>query len=318
MLYFFQPLEHLRPIRIWAREHAATLALDADTFRLKITRAGRTITFYPRFSISTEAGLAYTGHFGDKGPFIGWLPYELKRWPLASDKLAFKAYCRDAGLPTPAAWSAGPPLAEHFIVKGRQGSFGQGIRGPFRAGRGGDIACASGEYCEQFIPGDCIKVWCWNGTPTAMERLKAPYVVGDGRRSLREIVATVRGSFDSSFDITRANADLLAWQDMTADSVPAAGERIRLDFKYVSPFDPLDVRNRDVLSAQTDALRAQLQQIGNSLACAISEAVRSDTLFTVDGVIDEDERVWLLEMNSHPMVHPANYRAILESLLPGQ
>lgn len=314
MLYFFQPLEHLRPIRVWAREHGAALALDADTFRLRITRAGRTATFYPRFALTTASGLAYTGHFGDKGPFIGWLPYELKRWPLASDKLVFKAFCREVGLPTPAAWNDGPPLAPHFIVKGRQGSFGQGIRGPFRAERAERVELSAGEYCEQFVAGDCVKIWCWNGKPTAMERLAAPFVTGDGLRSLREIVATARGSFDTSFDIASADADLLAWQDVTADSVLPAGRRVMLDFKYTSAFDPLDVRNRDVLDKQSQALRAQLQQIGNTLGGAIAAEVRQDTVFTVDGVIDDNEQIWLLEMNCHPMVHPANYSHMLDSL----
>ena len=38
------------------------------------------------------------------------------------------------------------------------------------------------------------------------------------------------------------------------------------------------------------------------------------SVFTLDAVIDDDDRVWLLEMNSHPMIHPNVYPHMLASV----
>ncbi|WZB76155.1 hypothetical protein WJ972_09910 [Achromobacter insuavis] len=42
--------------------------------------------------------------------------------------------------------------------------------------------------------------------------------------------------------------------------------------------------------------------------------MRRNSVFTLDAVIDADDRVWLLEMNSHPMIHPNVYPPMLDSV----
>lgn len=316
MFFIFQPLNHLVRIREWARRHGAEFSLDAATFHLRIALRGRAVQMIPRFIMETRAGLAYTTHFADDAGFVGWLPYEVKRWPIATDKLAFKRFCEQAGLPVPAYWRTGSPRSDDFIVKGQQGSFGQNIRGPYRADTVDAQAVSPGpnEYCEQFIVGDSVKLWYWSGKPAAMERLPAPFVVGDGVRSLREIGATVRGSFDEIQTIDERAADMLAWQQLTPDSIPESGQRIQLEFKYATRFDPITVVNRNVISTVSSAHSAQLNQIGNSLLQGIPPEIREHTIFTVDAMIDREERIWLLEMNSHPMVHPDTYATMLDGL----
>lgn len=319
MIYFFQPLNHLRNVRVWARQHDAHVSLDADTYRVTITRADRAVTLIPRFIMQMESGLAYTNHFGDDDTsFCGWLPYDVKRWPIASDKLAFKQYCEQVGLPIPAYSLQGMQQpGTDFIVKGRQGSFGRGIRGPFRSGstEAHAVALGHGEFFEQFVKGECAKIWCWNGRPVAMERLTAPFVVGDGVRSLRELLeSSGRGSFDVPQPADKADHDVLAWQGLAVDGVPVLGQRVVLDFRYASPFDRLFTRDRDVLSAQSVSMRARLHQTADALAQAIPSATREHTIFTLDAVVDADDQLWLLEMNSHPMVHPASYAPMLDSL----
>ena len=44
------------------------------------------------------------------------------------------------------------------------------------------------------------------------------------------------------------------------------------------------------------------------------EPRRRNSVFTLDAVIDADDRVWLLEMNSHPMIHPNVYPPMLDSV----
>lgn len=46
----------------------------------------------------------------------------------------------------------------------------------------------------------------------------------------------------------------------------------------------------------------------------IDESLRQNSVFTLDAVIDADDRVWLLEMNSHPMIHPNVYPLMLASV----
>lgn len=316
MFFIFQPVNHLVRIREWARRHGAELSLDAGTFHLRVSRRQQTAHLIPRFIVETNAGLAYTTHFPDDGGFVGWLPYEVKRWPIATDKLAFKHYCKQVGLPVPAHWHAGAAQGSDFIVKGQQGSFGQNIRGPFRAGslEAQSVSLAQNEYCEQFIVGESVKLWYWSGRPAVMERLAAPFIVGDGVRSLREIGATVRGSFDEVQTIDERASDMLAWQQMTPDSIPAAGQRIQLEFKYATRFDALTVVNRNVISTVSGAHSAQLNQIGNSLLKGIPPETREHTIFTVDAMLDTQDQLWLLEMNSHPMVHPDSYPFMLDDL----
>ncbi|PCE23716.1 hypothetical protein BWP39_28980 [Paraburkholderia acidicola] len=170
------------------------------------------------------------------------------------------------------------------------------------------------EYFEHFIVGDSVKIWYWSGRPAAMERLPAPFVVGDGVRSLREIGATTRGSFDVAYSIDEQASDILAWQQLTPDSIPPTGQRVQLEFKYVTRFDRLTSDDRNVLPSATDIQRAQLHQIGNSLLQGMPLETRRHTIFTVDAVADADNHLWLLEMNSHPMVHPGSYTAMLDDL----
>ena len=318
MHHLFNVLNHLQPIRRWAREHGAELQLDAETFRLTLRlRDGRNLTLLPRFMIRQPNGhAAYTTTFVDDCRFCGWLPYEVKRWPLAADKLLFKQYCREHGLRVPAAWGRDDPaLAPDFIIKPSRGSWGHGIRGPFRDT---DLPrlrqeLPEGAFFEQFIVGRPTKIWFWNDKPVAMETVDPPMLVADGRRSLAQMAAQPRGNFDKGYTL-ESSAQMLAWQGWSAESVPPAGQVVALGFLYATPYDRVEVMNRDCLRAQGEELRAQLVLAGKVLMNGIPTAERLNTLFTVDGVVDVNERLWLLEINCHPIVHPMTYPWLLESV----
>lgn len=42
--------------------------------------------------------------------------------------------------------------------------------------------------------------------------------------------------------------------------------------------------------------------------------MRGTTLFTLDAMVDAQDHVWLLEMNSNPMVHPDAYPVMMTRL----
>ena len=47
---------------------------------------------------------------------------------------------------------------------------------------------------------------------------------------------------------------------------------------------------------------------------AIPESIRENTVFSVDGVVDETEDLWCFGMDCNPHIHPDIYPSILESL----
>lgn len=316
MQFFSRLVKHAAPIRKWGLEHDAQLTLSLETFELLIQAGDFRINLIPRFVIETNGGPKYVRRFPEEGNFIGWMPYPTKSWPLSSDKRLFKEYSLNRGLRVPASWRDGADLSPDFIVKPAIGSFGKGFKGPFGVNNpmSADTQIGPDEFCEQFIRGRSTKAWFWNGVPYALEMLDPPCVLADGRRPLQQIIHERRGNFDAPFDLAGCEA-MLQWQGYTPNSIPAAGNEIMLDFRYVTPFDPVTLKNRDVWPKVAPAIAAQFAYAGPVLYNGIDDKVRENSVFTVDAVVDDQDRVWFLEMNSHPMIHPKVYVPMLDSMI---
>ena len=72
--------------------------------------------------------------------------------------------------------------------------------------------------------------------------------------------------------------------------------------------------NENVLeSVRGTPLGAQFERAGRDMRASIPEHTRDGTVFTLDAVVDAQDRAWFLEMNSHPMVHPDTYAAMFRS-----
>lgn len=322
MHHLFQPVNHLRTIRRWALPRRAQVLVDGLTLGLRIECQGRELRFDPRFSIRTQRGLAYAKVFPDKGGgFIGWLPYEVKRWALSTDKLAFKAWCEAHGLKTPRyADSAAGGLDDgaSVLVKARRGSFGEQVHGPYQLGAGATLpALEPAEFAEEFIVGRPAKVWYWNETPVALEAVEPPSLVGDGERSIAQMLAQPRGSFDRAHTAEGAQA-MLRWQGLDENTVLEKGRQVGLGYKYVTPYDRTTLLNRNTLEEASPGVKAQLQQAGRVLYQGIPPELRAHTLYTLDGVLDAEDMMWWLEMNSNPMVHPDAYGAMLEDIFAAE
>jgi len=315
MHFLFQPLNHLRPIRSWAASRGARVDLDVATFGLAVSVGAKSCRLFPRFSIRTPVGLAYSHVFGEKGSFIGWLPYDMRRWQAATDKLVFKQWCVEHGLRTP-EWGTeplGPQL--DFLVKGRRGSFGKGITGPYRAGTkfvpGG---LPTDSVYEAFKFGRAAKAWYWRDRPLAVEVLDPPHVMGDGQRSIESLLGQVRGSFDRSYPAEAAQ-EMLAWQGLSVADVPSVGRKVWVAYKYATDFDATVLRDRDVWERLTVPVRDQFLQAGPAFQRTMPAQIADSSVYTIDAVIDGGGSVWFLEMNCHPMVHPKVYEPILTDLL---
>jgi len=311
--FLFRPENHLTPIRRWARACGARLNIDGETFALSVIHRRRAVELRPKFSIRTDTQqIAYVNTFPEVGAFVGWMSYQFKRWAAASDKLVFKELFSAHGLRVPRLLAA--PPGEDFLIKSRTGSFGVQVKGPFcSASSAVADALAPGEFCEQYIVGRPAKVWYWNDQPVAIELVAQPYLMGDGRRTVAELLAQPRGSMDFEYKPDAAQP-MLAWQQLDTDSLPAQGEKVWLGFKYATPYDRVDFADRDVWAKSSEKLRAQAGEAGKVAFQSIPREIRAATMFTLDAVVDADDHAWWLEMNSHAMVHPRVYAPMLSEL----
>lgn len=288
--------------------------LSPHSMTLTLTRGQHVQRLVPRFVVQREGRLSYIRAFEEEGSFAGWHLADPQSWPLAQDKLAFKRQASAMGLRVPAAWNDDKPLADNFVLKNRNGSFGAEVHGPFKA-EAFDFSqpLKSGAYFEQFVAGRSAKAWCWNGQVVALELIEPPYLLGDGLRSLLSLAAS-RGNVGRALAIEKS-LTMLAFQGLTVQSIPAAGQRVLLDFKYASPFDALSFENKSVWAAQDEKVKHQFARAASLLLTCLPEPLRKRGLFTLDAVLDGDGRAWFLEMNSHPMIHPDVYELMLSTLM---
>lgn len=317
MIHMFDLNAHLTAVRRWVKAAGGTLALDVNTYRATVSIGSKSTTLIPKFSFRASHGLAYTNSLTEETAmgFVGWLPYTVKRWPISSDKVVFKRYCEDQGLRVTPSWRPPEtPQSKNFIVKRRNGSFGQNLFGPFRHDQTEAVpTLLDTDYCEAFVLGKTCKIWFWNDRPVAMEALEFPCLIGDGHRSLNALAKERRGNYDKSHSLEQSEA-MLAWQGVSQETIVPEGTRVYLDFRFVTPFDPLVWGDRDSLAKQSEALQEHLRNIGRVLWFGIPEDTRHNTVFTLDAILDEEDRLWLLEMNSNPMVHQNTYGAMLDSI----
>lgn len=314
MYYVVSLLGHIKGMQACMAELGGEALIDAKDLTVQVRLNGEERCLLPQFTYLTNGRILYTPNLGaNVTGFVGWRPYMPKSWPLSSDKLQFKAHVTEAGLLTPRLWREAAPDVARFIVKKSRSSFGEGIRGPFErldpdnpAHRLGD-----GEFYEAFIPSRIAKAWYWNGELACLELRPPPSVVGDSRATVLEL-ALRRSRRDVDQQALRW---IVASQGRRIGDVLEDGKRLVMDFKYGSPYDIPTFDNENVLAALSDTpISKQLREAGKVLYGAIPEDVRNDTLFTIDASVDAQSQVWLLEMNSNPMVHPDVYPAMLKSV----
>jgi hypothetical protein len=293
------------------RRFDATADLRLPSYVLRVRGRNRYYDLFPQFIERKDGKLRYLMNMprgGDGVGFVGWLPYTGKRWPASSDKLAFKDLCAAHGLRTPRYSQRIPEGFEHYIVKGRASSFGQGIRGPFRKQDAGDPGALAGEkeYCEEFIQGRTAKAWYWDDKLAALEVMAMPTVTGDGTKAYGNLMGAM----------PRPMIEVLArFQGIEVDAIVQAGRTFMADFRHGSPFLSLTMQNKNVLAQHTEsAVGKQFAAAGGAFWGAVAEEQRPLTLYTVDAIVDGEDRVWFLEMNCNPAVHPDVYPVMFERL----
>jgi len=318
MPYNHSSLEHIRVISECLKRFDARARLDFETFTLEVRARGRRVELLPQFTFRQNGNLAYSPRLGAESTgFLGWRPYFNRVWPLSVDKTAFKEYCVSNQLPTPKQFAHVSEVATSVLIKRSRSSFGQGIVGPLSPQQlqSSSYRPTEGEFYEEFIHGEIAKIWFWNDKPVCLELVQMPSVVGDGHSAIHQLISKLKPLLGvvepTSWDTWAA---VVAYQGVTLKTVLPPGKNVIVDFRFQSPLLPTSYTNANVLASQKAPVRQQLDHAAKLFWNGIPEAVRQDTLYTVDAIVDPRQKLWFLEMNCNSLVHVDTYPAMFESL----
>lgn len=314
-------LAHVHRLRDAAKAQGAELLLAAESMQAMLRRDSRFWVLHPQFIAVRNGVTQYVRQFDDDVThFAGWLPYRLRRWPEAVDKLVFKERAAQAGLRVPEHGRDPAAVMGDVVVKRARSSFGTQVHGPYRGSGEHALDLSAGDYHERFVEGSLLKLWCWGAQAVCVEVDQMPTVEGDGNSSLQQLIEArarlARRQTPEKLSLLLARSEVvLRYDGRTLAEVLEPGVRQRIEFRYGSDLmHPSDRRVID-LRVSTETRWQQLREAGQVMAAWLPEELRNDTVFTVDAVLDPEDRAWLLEMNCNPMVHPLVYRPMLDTMM---
>lgn len=312
-------LNHLKCLRQAARAVNGTARMDVDSLAVTVRIGTHTHALYPQFVFKDKGALRCTHIVDDSVQrFVGWRPYLIKNWILAADRLRMKEHLVCSGIATPAYSTHSAEGLGDVVLKHRTPLQGHGVVGPIRGDAAQRPRPDEDEYVEEFVPGQMVKAWFWNAAPVCMEVLGMPQITGDGRRSVAELLeaqlAGLRRTHVAEVAFSRA-AECLAFADMTMETVVAKGKSAIVDFRYRSPFlDPNRVQEASLQDTAWSSVSTQLKRVGEALWQSMDDRLLSDSVFVVDAVLDVQGRLWIIDINGNPAVHPHVYGPMLKSL----
>lgn len=237
---------------------------------------------------------------------------------IAQDKEVTRTLLRAVGVPTPEgrpvtdaedAWVAACDLGLPVVVKPQDGNQGRGVATNLNTREQvvGAYAAATKEsgniLVERFIPGNDYRLLIVAGRLVAASRREPAHVVGDGLRTITELVKQVntdpRRGDDHATSLSKLRLDavslaVLADQGYTPDSVPPAGAMvlIRRNANLSTGGTALDVTDRvhpEVAARAVEAARVVGLDIAgvDVVACDISRPL-------------EEQRGAIVEVNAAP------------------
>ena len=171
---------------------------------------------------------------------------------IAQDKDLTKSLLHDAGVPVPlgrvvksaeAAWEASCALGGSVVIKPRDGNQGKGVAVDIKTREevfsAYECAQAIDEevIVERYLPGRDYRLLVVGDKLVAAARRDPPMVTGDGKRTVRELVAEVnrdpRRGDGHATPLTRIRLDTLALATLESqgygpDAIPPQGAQVRL------------------------------------------------------------------------------------------
>jgi len=317
-------LEHLKSLRKAVLSAGAELLVAGDSLQALVRLGRRQLVLHPQFltTVGDRAHRTPELHDGSDG-FAGWRPYVSRTWSLATDRAAFRRTVRAAGLAAPELLEEAPAPGTAVIVSSLSASAGRRVEGPFRPATERPLDPARGEAYEPFVRGDLLEVWIWNGAPICAELERPPRVTGDGRSTVTELIAraaALAGIPDPERELLLSRCERLLRVDRLAPStVPPAGAAQLVGVGYGSSPVHGGRAPVDLAAGEGPEWLAPLSRAAQALHAAMPEAIRADTLFSVEAILDEAGRPWLLDLDCNPAVPPLAYAAMMRTLLaPGR
>lgn len=316
---------HFSALQRWLARDGACATLDMTDMTMEVKHRGRYLRMYPLFQANVNGTL---GHLPSLSPqvtgFGGWRPYQTITHPHSTDKQLFKQFLAEMDLRTPSSAEVADGAPEwDYVLKASVGSFGKEISGPYRARtpvvrRRSDASRPRKEFAEQFVAGAMLKVWFWGARPFFAHSQGYPTIVGDGRSKAgelldRRLAATVR---DVSAQRDFA-AHCLAFQGVDLGDVPLAGEAFWFDYRYGQQYETVagpTPTSDNALDTLTPSTGSQLETMGTALAALLHHAIPVPVMITVDGILDHDNRIWWLEMNTNSLLPPEGYETMFADL----
>lgn len=328
MAYINAFVTHFRAVQDWGVRAQASMDLDFLDFQLEVKCRHRYFSFFPQFFTAVDGFFANTETITPTtGGFAGWLPYRPLTYELSQDKLQFKNFIAAAGLRTPRHWTVGDQGAQpdrDYILKRSSGSYGRELSGPFRAGTL-PVAQSQPEgqpqgtlFAEEYITGRALKVWCWGQRPVFAHARQPKLLLANGTATVRELAAdhlAKSGQTLESYSERRVLDDCLRYQGLALDDVPRHGSRPFIDYRYGR--DPLvrsSLESDDDFPQLGPALQEEITQAARLVATHLRDFLKAPVLYSLDGVIDESDRIWWIEINSNPTMPPEGYQAMFSDL----
>lgn len=308
-------INHFKKLEAAASTYNAKLYLNVSNFEIELTISNTVFLLYPQFLEILDNKPYYTRKFTqDAVCFIGWRPYQPADLPNFADKLYMKKLFQESGFLTP-GFSLDPNASlSNVIVKRNGNSFGSGLRGPFKSSTEYQINPKIGEFFEEFIGGEILKVYYWNETPVCMERQKMPIAVGNGVDSI-EILATRKALERGRETDCSSIDDILTFQDKTRQTILNNDEAVLLDFRYESDFcDPFSITETHFPESNNESMITSFYHLGSVLFSHLKKENIKNLCYTVDAILTTDGESFMLEMNTNPTVHHLVYEEMIDSL----
>jgi hypothetical protein len=314
-------LEHLKAAGRWARQHGVLAQVRADDGALLLQRGAHALVLPAQF-VGRRDG-QHLSYFAEPDEhargFVGWLPYRPLAWPISTSKLRFKRLAQSLGLRVPQTWPSPAEADAPFLVKCDRGAFGHGMHGPYRPRLADGTVpqtLQQGEFCEAFHHGQIARAWYWSGVLAVLEQMPMPQVQGNGRDTLAALL--MQASPEPLDDLAAARA-LAALQGLDLAAVPAPGQPVLADYRYVSPLNPTLYANHNLLRQPHPpaALRAAFARAGAALWPHVPGAwgpAGRQAAFVLDAIVGDDGVPVFLEINSNAQGHPDLYAPMLDAL----
>ncbi len=310
-------LNHFRYVKNELRRHGAHASVDVETFVLRISRGDETIEWKPRFIKKRGDLVGYVNTFdGDVTRFYGWRPDQERFVEGMRSKLATKALWLSKGIRVPPAYLSKEECIGNAVLKCDLSSFGKAVEGPLRSVEEVEFDPDKGDYFESFIPGDIVKIWYWGARPVCYERHAPASVVGDGYRTLHELALAQRNKTAAPNSI-RMVEFMARYDGLELDSVIGKGKKQRIDILYASDFMSPNLVTDHKISKSRNML-PQCEALGQVMLDEFPEIAQPNLVWTADAIQDRSMRLWFLEANTNPVMHPMCYRAIFRSVLRGK